>query len=249
MNAFPVVVLWMMMSLAFLGGFGSRSARAQQSSGAGQSAEKLPPDIRPETLSRMPRTKKTDLTTDEEKQAFDRVVGHSAKQSVSRWLGPTGTRLAIPELADIYQKQINLIHAKSGLEPKYIELTVLVATRETNNKDEFLNHEPDALKLLPAKVVEIIKNNQDTKGLEEKEALIIQFGRELFREPKVSSKTFAAVERTFGRKTTLDIALFMCYYASNGLLMRAYDQQMDTSPTCVFPHSGCLNAKNPPRTW
>ena len=244
MNVFPWMVLWtLMMAFAFPGGYGPRSASAQQSSGAGQSAEQLPPDIRPETLSRMPRAKRDDFATDAEKQAFDRVMARSPKQSVSRWLGPTGTRLQIPELAAVYQEQINMIRDKSGLEPKYRELTILVATRESESKDEWFDHEPDGIELLSAKVVDIIRNKQDTKGLEEKTAAIIQFGRELFREPKVSSKTFANLERNFGRRTALGITLLMSYYAQSGLLMRVYDQHMDTRPECVQGHMGCDTRK------
>jgi 4-carboxymuconolactone decarboxylase len=240
MNALTVVVLWMMMAFAFLGGFGSRSALAQQSSGAGQSAEKLPPDIYPDSLSRMPRPKREDFTTDEEKAAFDRVfalsaehyeqmgITHSPGTNVSKgWLGPAGTRMAIPEVGELGKELGMMIHEKNGLEPKYRELTILVATRESNDEAEFLEHEARSTELLSPKVVDIVRNNQDTKGLEEKEALIIQFGRELFREPKVSSKTFAAAERNFGRKGTLGITLLLCYYTSNGLLLRAYDQHVE----------------------
>lgn len=86
--------------------------------------------------------------------------------------------------------------------------------------------------------MEIVRNQQDTKGLEEKEALIIQFGRELFHQPKVSSKTFAGMERNFGKKGTLGITLTMGHYVSNALLMRAYDIQL-------FRRSGEAPPSNP----
>jgi 4-carboxymuconolactone decarboxylase len=250
MNAFIMVVFWTMMAFAFLGGIGSRNVLAQQSSGAGQNAEKLPPDIHPETLSRMPRPKREDFTTEDDRKAFDRVYSLSPKQSVSKWLGPTGTRLQIPELAEIYNEQIKMLHKKSGLEPKYAELTILIGAREVDDKSAFLAHKIDALEQhVSPKAVEVVRTNQDTKGLDEKEAVIIQFGRELFRQPKVSSKTFAAAERNFGRKGTLGMTLFLCYYESNGLLMRAYDQRMDTSAACVSAHNGCNSEKNPSPTW
>jgi hypothetical protein len=238
MNAFTVVVLWMMMAFALLGGFGSSSALAQQSSGAAKNAEKLPPDIHLDSLSRMPRPKREDFTSDEEKQAFDRVNNLAADWDkelglpiqgpnvASGWLGPTGTRSAIPEVAEIYRKQDIMIKKKSGLERKYIELAILVATHESNDKSSFRGHEAQARnnELLSPKVVDVVRNNEDTKGLEEKEALIIQLGREMYRGPIVSSKTFAAVERNFGRRGTLGMSLIMSYYTANALLMRVYDQ-------------------------
>jgi 4-carboxymuconolactone decarboxylase len=232
MKVFTVATLWMLMSFAFLGGFGSGSALAQQASGKAPSAEKLPPDVHPDTLSRMSRVKREDFTTDEEKQAFDRVVALSPqdfkKNYFEGWLGPGQMRMQIPEVEEIYLKQSALIREKSGLEPKYRELAILVATRECDNKSEFIDHAAREItrKQLDPHVVEVVKNREDTKGLEEKEALIIQYGRELFNQPKVSSKTFAEMERNFGRKATLGITLTMGHYVSNVLLMRAYDTQL-----------------------
>jgi 4-carboxymuconolactone decarboxylase len=231
-------------------GLDSQDAAARQSTGVERTGEILPPDVHPETLSRMPRAKREDFSTEEEKLAFDRMMSRSPKQLVSRWLGPTGTRLQIPELAEVYNRQINMIREKSGLEEKYLELTVLVATRESGGKSEWLDHEPDGIKLLGIKTVDVVRNREEPNGLEEKQATIIHFGRELFHEPKVSSKTFADMERLFGRSTTLAITLYMSYYNQSALLMRAYDQHTDTRPECVQPHMGCdVNRREIAGTW
>jgi 4-carboxymuconolactone decarboxylase len=233
MNSLSLMALRMiMMTFAFLGGLPSGSVFAQHSSGAGNGAEELPPDVYPDTLSRIHRVKREDFATDEEKQEFDRVIALSPpefkKNFFGGWLGPSGIRMQIPEVAEIYLKQSALIREKSELEPKYRELAVLVATRECDNKSEFIDHASREItqKQLGPHVVEIVRNRQDTKGLEEKEALIIQFGRELFNQPKVSSKTFAEMERNFGQKATLGITLTMGYYVTNELVMRAYDTQL-----------------------
>jgi 4-carboxymuconolactone decarboxylase len=243
MRRLMMVALWV-IAFTFLGGYGFQSALAQSSSGATPSAEKLPPDVHPDTLSRMPRAKREDFTTDEERQAFDRVLILSPKQKTSRWLGETGTRLQIPELAEVYNKQIKMLHDKGGLAPKYQELTIIVAAREADDESAFLAHAPDAIRQgVDPKVVEIVRARQDTKGLDAKEAAIIQFGRELFQKPIVSSKTFAEAEEQLGRKGTLGMTLFMCYYMSNAMLIRAYDQHMDTSAACKDPHDGCASPK------
>lgn len=215
-----------------------------------ETAEKLPRDVHPETLSRMPRASRNDFTTEEDKRSFDHVLAFQPKQRVSRWLGPTGTRLQIPALAEIYNEQDRmLMRDQKWTDSRYIELTISVATRETNNKEEWLNHEPQAVALLGQKTVDIIRKREDPVSLDEKDATVIRFGRELFHQPKVSSETFADMERSFGKKGTLNLALIMCYYASNGLLMRAYDQHMDTSAECTMSHSGCLDAKHPIPSW
>jgi hypothetical protein len=155
------------------------------------------------------------------------------------WLGPGRIRFHIPELEVVYLEQMKMIRENTGLEPKYLELATLVATREFNNKSEFVDHESREVtrKTLPANVVEVIKKRADTKGLGEKEATIIQFGRELFHQPKVSSRTFADMERLFGRKGTLSITLLMTHYSTNELLMRAYDVQLYRRPGAPPPPS------------
>lgn len=208
---------------------------------------KLPPDVHPDTLSRAVRTQKDDLTTDGEKEAFDRMSGVSPSQPVSKWLGPTGTRLQIPELAETYSTQLKLLHSKGTLGDKYYELVIAVAMRETNNKEEWLNHEAIRAKLLSPRIEEVLRSNLPTTGLDEKDAMIIQYGRELFRDPKVSSETFAAMQRLLGSKNTLVATLTMAYYDVNGLLIRAYDQRMDTSPTCTG--NGCLSERNIHNAW
>jgi hypothetical protein len=217
-----------------------------QNKTVGQSLGNLPPDIHPETLSRLPRTKREDFTTEEELAAYDRVVAYSTKQKTSTWLGPTGMRLQIPQIAEAYNKQIQFLHAKSGVPEQYAELAIAVATRETNNQEEFLDHEPERLKLLGAKIDEVIRENESIEGLPEKEALVIEYGRQLFRQPIVSSKVFAAMEKNFGRQGTLGITLYMGYYLSNGLLVNhVYDQRLDINPKCHGYDTGCIDPNHP----
>jgi len=62
MRSLTVVALCMMLAVALWMGFGSRSSLAQEGSGSGWSPGKYPPDIRPDSLSRMPRPKRDDFT-------------------------------------------------------------------------------------------------------------------------------------------------------------------------------------------
>jgi hypothetical protein len=227
MKSLTVVALCMMLAVALWIGFGSRNSLAQEGPGSGLSAGKYPPDIRPDSLSRMPRPKRDDFTSDEDKQSFDRVLAFEAiLREPSGALGPTGTRAWIPQLAEEYRKLGRMVHEKGTMEPKYVELAALVAIREDNNPAEWGGHAINGTKLLGAKVVEVIQKEGDPSGLEDKKAAVmIQFGRELFHKPKVSSKTFAEMEQSFGRRNTLDVTLLMGYYDQNAVLYRAYDQQ------------------------
>jgi hypothetical protein len=223
------VLLLTIVALVVLGTLSFHQVLAQESSGTDSSAQKAPPDIRPDSLSRMPRPKKEDMTTDEDKQSFDRVLAfEKSLNEPSGELGPTGTRAWIPQLAEEYRKLGRMVHDAGKLEPKYVELVSLVAIRESDNPAEWGGHAVNGRKLLGAKTVDVIQNEDDVNFVEDKKAAtVIQFGRELFHQTKVSSKTFADMEQAFGRRGTLDITLLMGYYDQNGLMYRAYDQRRE----------------------
>ena len=225
----------MLMALVFLAGYGFRSALARQDSGAGKSERKLPPDIRPESLSRMPWATRDEFTSEEEKQAFDRVVRVAPQsQNFKGPLGVNGTRLHFPIVADHETTVARWLAEKAGLEPRYVQLSILVSARESNNQYEWLQHEKSSVNVLPREAVEVVRNRKDTKGLPEKDAVLIQFGRELYQQGKVSSKTFAEMERLFGRNGTLASTLIMANYTASALMLHAYDQQLAAGDKPAF---------------
>src|ERR1700722_3948043 len=71
---------------------------------------KIPPDVRPDTLSRMPRSEESDFTSDEEKEVYRRAVRRGNPDAVQRWLGPTGTRMADPVYAEAVENVNRAIH-------------------------------------------------------------------------------------------------------------------------------------------
>ena len=224
----------LMMAGVFAGGYVFRSALAQQRSGQGQSAANLPRDVFPDSLTRAPLPKKEDLKTEEEKQSFDKVAGPNGIQP-----GPIGAntlRLYFPIVADRYRDAVRYLRERSGLEPRLAELAILVATRESNGQYEWSAHEPSALKAgIPQQTVEIVRNKTDAKGLPDKEEIIIRFGREMLRTPKVSSKTFADAERILGRKDTLAVAMLVTHYSASSVLLHTYDAHWRPDQKPPFP--------------
>jgi carboxymuconolactone decarboxylase family protein len=257
MNAWHVLVLWTVMASVFVWSFELPNAFAQHLSRVEQRAEKLPADVHPETLSRMPQATRDEFTTEEDRQAYDELVAAEPNfgKPINRsnpelvngtpQMGATGTRLHIPIVSRAYRTALSHLREKSGLEQRYRELAIMTANRESENEYEWDAHELTALKAgVPREAIEIIRYKRDTKGLEEKDQAIIQFGREMLRGPKVSSKTFAQMERLFGRRGTLAITLFMIYYQDNALLFRAYDQRLDPGLKRPFPDVLAREAKN-----
>jgi hypothetical protein len=230
MSSVRAAGLWMMSVFIVLGGFSSRNAWSQTSPGA--SAEKLPPDVDPNTLSRMPRAKRSDFTAEDELKAFDEVMSMESRFAAQTGaIGGTLTRVQLPTVGLKYRDLLNEMQAKCGIEKQYRELTIIVASRESKNATEWVAH----AKNVPSNLVDIVRNNKDVSGLDEKEATLIRFGREMARDPRVSSKTFADMERLFGRRSTLAITLINSYYAASAMLFRTYDQHLNPGVPYPFP--------------
>src|SRR5882724_4301344 len=153
-----MVIILGLVVIAFGSGYGFRSAFAQQNMAADQSTEKLPPDVDPVTRNRMPPVNKDEFTIDEDKQTYEHLVSLEPRFAKPQ-TGGTGLRLHMPVVADAFRTDLGYLREKSGLEPKYQELAVMVSSRESNNEYEWTLHEPDAVKLNSRDIVELIRNN------------------------------------------------------------------------------------------
>ena len=79
---------------------------------------------------------------------------------------------------------------------------VLITAREIDQQYEWSAHEPAGLRAgLEQSVIDVVKYDRDVKGLAEKDATLIRFGRALYREHKISSELWA---RSTGTSTPVD---------------------------------------------
>ncbi len=224
MKKLSIVVLWAVSSiLALIVGYGSRRALAQNNSGAGEraSAEKLPPDVFPDTRSRSPKATRDEMLNDEDKAAFDYAV---SKGNVA-YSGWNGIRLHIPAVHTDYRNAIQTLDKEVG-DSRQQNLAMIIGARFADDESDWNNHVKLSEKTLPRETVEVLKDGKDTKGLDEKDAILIQFGREMFEKKNVSSKTFADMERLFGRRKTYALIQTMIFFNGSGYLLHAYDYHL-----------------------
>jgi 4-carboxymuconolactone decarboxylase len=227
MKTLRVFGFCMVMGFIFLSGYVFRSVLAAQNSAAEKNAEKLPPDIYPESLARLPWPKRDDFTSEEEKEAFDnclRLAPQNYKGSGP--LGPTPLRSLMPIVAEHYYRSFRWLRDKSGLPMRYVELSILVSARESNDQYVWVEQEKNSATYITRETLEAVRNRKDLKGLDEKDAALIQFGREMYHQPIVSSKTFAEMEKLFGRKNTMAVTLLMAHFTADALTLHAYDQHL-----------------------
>src|SRR5258708_12855280 len=84
------------------------------------------------------------------------------------------------------------LRRKSGLEPRLVELAILVTAREMDAEYVWTSHEPAARKAgLEQAIIDTVKFRRAASALGEKERGIVQLGRDAIGKRKHDSETFA----------------------------------------------------------
>jgi 4-carboxymuconolactone decarboxylase len=129
------------------------------------------------------------------------------------------------------------LRREAGISPRIREIAIMTTAREFDSLFEWNAHEPEGLKDgVPPAVVEAIKNGKALDGLDPTDAIVIQFGRELWRDHRVMSATFAKAKDVFEPKQLVDLVMLMMgNYASTAALLTAFDMQIHEGETPLLP--------------
>ena len=228
MKVFQALAVGMLIGAIARGGFAASGLPAQAPSDAPRSsaaarAATLPKDVYPDSLNRLPQVKREDLD-EAGKKLYDSIVSGRSFQRAGLQ-GPPGIRIHSRHEAALMSNR----GASSVPDPgeRLMELGVLVTAREMNSQYEWTAHEPTALKAgLEQATIDVVKFRKDITNLEEKEAAIIQLGREMFGKSKVSSDTFARALKLLGEEGLVNLVVHMGDYSGTALLLRTFDQQL-----------------------
>ncbi|TDI17207.1 MAG: hypothetical protein E2P05_02610 [Acidobacteria bacterium] len=107
------------------------------------------------------------------------------------------------------------------------ELAILVTAREHDQPFEWSLHELAGIAVgLDPQVIDVVRNRQPLTGVGENESVIMQIGREIFREHELSSETYARALRVLGEANLVDIVDLMGRYTAVGTRLTAFNQQM-----------------------
>jgi 4-carboxymuconolactone decarboxylase len=102
----------------------------------------------------------------------------------------------------------------------------MVACRETNYNFEWNAHEASALKAgVAQEVLDIVRAKGALTGLDEQDAAVIRFGRQMLTDKKMDSATLAKAVELFGRRGAMDLVAVMNTYAASGFYAIAVNEQ------------------------
>src|SRR5690606_38639620 len=116
-------------------------------------AATLPPDVDPESYSRLPALSRDELD-DAGKRAYDMVVGDGPRPLA----GPAAGSMYSPKVAEAFHILNQYVRNDGVLEPRYYEVAILQAAWEFEQAYEWSAHEAAARRFgVPDAVIDAIK--------------------------------------------------------------------------------------------
>jgi 4-carboxymuconolactone decarboxylase len=190
-------------------------ALTEQLTSGGRVDGALPGDVDPDSRSRLPALKRDDLD-ERGKKAYDEAV-HGASPLRSPQ-GAAAIRL--------HGSGVNVRWA-SPVGRQLTELAILTTAREHDQPYEWSLHEMEALAVgLNPAVINIVRHRSRVSGADDKEAIVIQMGREIFGRHQLSSATYARGLKLFGKSNLVDLVDLMAGYSGTAARLTAFNQQM-----------------------
>ena len=179
---------------------------------------KLPADLDPQSRARLPYLKSSEVDA-KGKKVVD-IFGKGGTIS-----GPLAFATYNPAVGQALLDLHDAAVTGGTLDAYTRELAILVACRETNYSLEWSGHEASGLKAgIDAKLVDVVRKRGPLTGLNEKDAAVIRFGRQMLTDKKVDSATFAKAVELWGKRGTMDMVAVMNTYAVSGFFAIAVDE-------------------------
>jgi 4-carboxymuconolactone decarboxylase len=190
-------------------------------------------DIDPQSGFRLPLPRREDLD-EAGRKAHDRATAPGA--TIAGLQGPAGVQLYTPRIAGHMAAINRYLRFEAGFTARVREIAILATAREMDSQFEWVAHEPEALKEgVEPRVIDVIKHRGSTSGLEETDAIVIELGRQIWRDHKVTSELFARAKARFGPNQLVDLVLLMGNYAATAAMLAAVDMQLHAGKKPLLP--------------
>ena len=193
----------------------------------------MPSDIDPQSGFRLPLLAREDLD-EAGKKIYDRAS--TPGRTIAGLQGPAGIQLYSPKTAEHVRALNRYLRYDAGFSPRVREIAILTTAREMDSQFEWVAHEPEALKEgVAAAVIDVIKHRKSTAGLDETDATVIELGRQIFRDHKVTPELFAKAKALFGPHKLIEQVMLMGNYAGTAALLIAVDMQLHAGKQPLLP--------------
>ena len=193
----------------------------------------MPPDIDPKSGFRLPLPKRDDLD-DAGKATYDR--GTKPGATIAGLQGPAGVQLYSPKTAAASSTLNRYLRFEAGYSARIREIAILATAREMDSQFEWVAHENEGLKEgVPQTVIVLIKHRRGTDGIDATDGIVIELVRQLWRDHKVKSETFAKAKAIFGPTGVVELVMLSGNYAATAALLAAVDMQLHAGAKPLLP--------------
>ena len=193
----------------------------------------MPADVDPESGFRLPVPRREDLD-ETGRKLYDRATTPGA--TIAGLQGPAGVQLYSTRTAQHLTALNRYLRYEASISARVREIAILTTARELDSQFEWVAHEPQALEEgIEPTVIDIIKHRKPTSGLPEPDAMVIELGRQIWRDHKVTSELFASLKAQFGANKLVDLVLLMGNYAGTAALLAAVDMQLHKGKEPLLP--------------
>ena len=176
-----------------------------------------PDDVHPDSRSRLPLMRS--------------VAPGLAPALYGRSMAPEGTGPA-----HIRAHGAGLKSLEASVVRPVIDLAILVSAREHDAQYDWTVNELAAVKdgLAPA-TIDVVRARKPVAGLADRDACVIEFGRELFGKHNVSSETYARAVKIFGERDLVDLVDVMAQHSREAAMLAAFDQHLPAGQKPLLP--------------
>ncbi len=119
---------------------------------------------------------------------------------------------------------------------RVMQLAILVTARAHDSQYDWTMNEPKAREAgVEPELIDVVRHRRPLTGIDETDAALVAFGRELFDNHNVSAETYARAERAFGVQDLVDIVALMGSHAADAAVLAAFDQRLPEGVEPLLP--------------
>ena len=170
-------------------------------------------------MARIPEVTTKAQVPPDKHDIFDAIAASRGRVS-----GPFSVLLNSPESAGRTANLGSYIRFESTLAPAERELAIITTSREFDCGYEWSAHATLAKEAgVRDEAIDVVANKGDLSELTTDEALIVRYGRELFRDHRISDETFSAARHRFGDQGITELTATMGYYGMLACALNAFE--------------------------
>ena len=170
-------------------------------------------------MPRVPQIQKRDDVPEDGARHFDSIASSRGRVS-----GPFSVLLNSPEVAGRAAHLGAYIRFESTLDQATRELAIITTSREFDCHYEWSAHVVMARDAgVSAMAIDAVATRGDLDRLGADDALVIRYGREMFRDKRVSDATFEAAKERFGVQGVTELTATMGYYGMLACALNTFE--------------------------